>query len=84
MDCIRQLASSIACLSQGFKVPATTGVQRKDRRVKSAEVPTNVKEVVARFALFSPLMLDVCAQNPLSMKHFHEVLAGNVHERSLK
>jgi len=49
MDCLRQLASSIACLSQGFQVSATTGVQMKSRRVKSAEVPTNVKEVVARF-----------------------------------
>jgi len=39
------LASSIACLSQGFQVSATTGVQMKSRRVKSAEVPTNVKEV---------------------------------------
>jgi hypothetical protein len=55
MACIRQLASSIACLSQGFKVPATTGVQRKDRRVKSAEVPTNVKEVVTLLVKSGPL-----------------------------
>jgi hypothetical protein len=31
-----------------------------------------------------PLQCWRCAHNPLSVKHFHGVLAGNVHERSLK
>jgi hypothetical protein len=32
----------------------------------------------------SPTLLDVYVHNPLSVKHFHGVLAGNVHEDSLK
>jgi hypothetical protein len=36
------------------------------------------------FAEHISSMLDVCVYNPLSMKSFHAVWAGNVHEYSLK
>jgi hypothetical protein len=47
------------------------------------EVLAQVIALLQRTRPSSPTMLDMYVRNPLSMKHFHGVSVGNVHECSL-